>query len=159
MELDTDLPVVVIGAGPIGLSAAANVLDHGLTPILLEAGDRVASNIREWAHVRLFSPWQYLVDPVAEKMLAATGWERPEDSCHPLGGELVRDFLDPLAALPEIAEATRLNHRVKHVTRKGIDKVKSDGRDGRPFIVVADTPDGEVRYTCLLYTSPSPRDS
>ena len=147
MELDKDLPVVVIGAGPIGLSAAANVLDHGLTPILLEAGDQVASNIRDWAHVRLFSPWQYLVDPVAEKMLTTAGWERPENSYHPLGGELVRDFLDPLAALPKIVEATRLNHRVKHVTRMGIDKVKSDGRNGRPFIVVADTPEGEVRYT------------
>ncbi|RVW01868.1 FAD-dependent oxidoreductase [Rhodococcus xishaensis] len=146
MEQNSNLPVVVVGAGPIGLSAAANVLDQGMTPIVLEAGDAIAANIRDWAHVRLFSPWRYLVDPVAEKMLDAAGWKRPADGGHPTGGELIEEFLEPLAELPQMAEVIRFSHRVKHVTRQGVDKVKSDGRDGRPFVVVADTPDGEVRF-------------
>lgn len=145
MDHQAELPVVIVGAGPIGLSAAANVLDRGMTPIVLEAGTQIATNIQDWAHVRLFSPWLYVVDPVAEKMLVPAGWQRPADEVHPTGGELIDLFLNPLAALPEMAEVVRFNHRVKHITRQGVDKVKSAGRDGRPFVVVADTPDGEVR--------------
>ncbi|MEM7323432.1 MAG: FAD-dependent oxidoreductase [Actinomycetota bacterium] len=145
MEQQNDLPVVVVGAGPIGLSAAANLLDRGLKPVVLEAGDAIASNVRDWAHVHLFSPWQYLVDPVSERMLDAAGWQRPPDSGHPNGGQLIDQFLQPLADLPQMAGIIRLNHRVKHITRHGVDKVKSDGRDTRPFIVVADAADSEVR--------------
>ena len=36
-----DLPVVIIGAGPVGLAAAAHTLARGLTPVVLEAGSRV----------------------------------------------------------------------------------------------------------------------
>lgn len=32
------LPVVVIGAGPVGLAAAAHLLERGLEPLVLEAG-------------------------------------------------------------------------------------------------------------------------
>jgi cation diffusion facilitator CzcD-associated flavoprotein CzcO len=38
----TGLPVVVIGAGPVGLAAAAHLLDRGLEPLVLEAGPQVA---------------------------------------------------------------------------------------------------------------------
>jgi 2-polyprenyl-6-methoxyphenol hydroxylase-like FAD-dependent oxidoreductase len=34
----SDLPVVVVGAGPQGLAAAAHLLERGLTPLVLEAG-------------------------------------------------------------------------------------------------------------------------
>ena len=32
--------VAIIGAGPVGLAAAAHVLERGLRPIVLEAGER-----------------------------------------------------------------------------------------------------------------------
>ena len=51
---DTELPVVVVGAGPVGLAAAAHLLERGLEPLVLEAGDQVGAAIREWGHVRLF---------------------------------------------------------------------------------------------------------
>ena len=34
----SELPVVVIGAGPLGLAAAAHLLERGLVPLVLEAG-------------------------------------------------------------------------------------------------------------------------
>ena len=53
---DTSLPVVIIGAGPVGLAAAAHVRSRALTPLVLEAGDAVGAGIRRWQHVRMFSP-------------------------------------------------------------------------------------------------------
>ena len=32
------LPIVVIGAGPVGLAAAAHLVERGETPLVLEAG-------------------------------------------------------------------------------------------------------------------------
>ena len=58
----SELPIIVIGAGPTGLAAAAHLLDKGATPLVLEAGDRVGANVLSWAHVRMFSPWEFNVD-------------------------------------------------------------------------------------------------
>jgi hypothetical protein len=139
------LPVVVIGAGPIGLVAAAHLLAKGETPLVLESGAAIGASIREWAHVRLFSPWKYLVDPVARGMLEATGWRAPNADRLPTGGELLAEFLEPLAALPAIAPHLRLGHEVLAVTRHGMDKVKTAGRDTTPFELVVRGPDGNIR--------------
>src|SRR5687768_11416859 len=63
-SMTTDsLPVAVIGAGPVGLAAAAHLLSRGEAPLVLEAGEAAGASIREWGHVRLFSPWRSVVDP------------------------------------------------------------------------------------------------
>lgn len=84
---DPGLPVVVIGAGPIGLAAAAHLVGRGLEPLVLEAGPTAGASVREWAHIRLFSTWAELVDPAAEKLLAPTGWARPDGAAYPTGGD------------------------------------------------------------------------
>jgi cation diffusion facilitator CzcD-associated flavoprotein CzcO len=71
----SDLPVVVIGAGPLGLAAAAHLLERGLDPLVLEAGDGPAAAVSEWGHVRLFSPWTELVDAAAARLLEPSGWK------------------------------------------------------------------------------------
>jgi thioredoxin reductase len=136
------LPVAVIGAGPIGVVAAAHLVSRGETPLVLEAGDAVGASIRSWAHVRLFSPWRYLVDPVAVSMLAPAGWAAPDAEALPTGGELVERFVEPLAALPAIAPHVRLGARVTGVSRRGFDKMKTPGRDRAPFELVVRTADG-----------------
>ncbi|WP_372593375.1 NAD(P)-binding domain-containing protein [Actinotalea sp.] len=138
----TDLPVAVIGAGPIGLAAAAHLSDRGLPFVVLEAGDDVGAAVSEWAHVRTFTPWQYLVDPTAEALLAATGWTRPATPVPPTGGELVDEYLRPLGAL--LAPHVRLGHRVTAVTRDGLDKTRSIGRSEHPFLLRVQGPDGEL---------------
>ena len=75
------LPVAIIGAGPIGLAAAANFADRGLDFVVLEAGDRVGASVEQWGHIRLFSPWKHLVDPVSRRLLAETGWVEPPADC------------------------------------------------------------------------------
>jgi flavin-dependent dehydrogenase len=66
----TELPVAVIGAGPVGLAAAAQLLKRGATPLVLEAGPTVGASVLEWGHVRIFSPWKYDIDPAARELLA-----------------------------------------------------------------------------------------
>jgi hypothetical protein len=140
----SELPVAVIGAGPIGLAAAAHLAARGIEPLVLEAGDAVGASIRKWAHVRLFSPWKYLVDPVARGMLEAAGWTAPDGDRLPTGGELVERLLEPLAALPAIAPHVRTGRRVVAVSRRGYDKVKSAGREDAPFELVVRTSDGRT---------------
>ena len=81
------LPVVVIGAGPIGLAAATHLRERGIEAVVVEAGAQAGAAVREWSHVRLFSPWSELVDPAARKLLVERGWEEPGPSAYPTGGE------------------------------------------------------------------------
>ncbi|HEX8205517.1 MAG TPA: FAD-dependent oxidoreductase [Solirubrobacteraceae bacterium] len=142
----TELPVAVIGAGPVGLAAAAHLLDRGLEPLVFEAGSGVGASIREWGHVRVFSPWAFDVDPVAADLLSAHGWEAPEPDAYPTGDEIVERYLEPLAAVPAIAARLHLAARVVAVTKHGIDKLKDAGRDEAPFELVVLQDGAERRY-------------
>lgn len=110
--MSTDL--VIIGAGPQGLATAAHALERGLEPLILEAGDRPAAAIGEWAHVRLFSDWAELIDESAARLLHPTGWQRPGPGI-PTGGEWIDRYLAPLAAV--LGDRIRLGHRVVSVAR------------------------------------------
>jgi thioredoxin reductase len=161
------LPVAVIGAGPIGLAAAAHLVSRGEAPVVLEAGEGAGSAIRGWAHVRLFSPWRYLVDGVTRGMLEAEGWEMPDGELAPTGGELVAEYLEPLAGHARIAPHVRYGSRVESVTRLGFDKVRSGGREAAPFEVVVKRAGGRVERVLAravidasgTYGSPNPLGS
>jgi thioredoxin reductase len=158
------LPVAIIGAGPTGLVAAAHLVTRGERPLILEAGAAVGASIRAWSHVRLFSPWKYLTDPVSRRLLQESGWSPPDAEHIPAGGELVERFLEPLAVHPEIAPHLLLGRRVVAVSRKGYDKVKTAGRGEAPFELVVRTASGEAeRYLARAvidasgtYSTPNP---
>jgi thioredoxin reductase len=141
------LPVAIIGAGPIGLATAANLSDRGIDFVLLEAGDRVGASVEEWGHIRFFSPWRHLVDPVSRRLLAETGWVEPPADALPTGAELVRDFLVPLAELPAIGARIRLGVTVTDVTREGMDRTRTKGRDQTPFLLRVQTTDGVEEFS------------
>jgi len=112
-----DLPVAVIGAGPVGLVAAAHLVRRGEAVVVLEAGAAVGASVRAWGHVRLFTPWKHLLDPQAEALLAPTGWIVPELDEHPTGADYVERFLVPLSRTPRIAAALRMRTKVVRVVR------------------------------------------
>lgn len=136
-------PVVVIGAGPVGLAAAAHLLERGLEPLVLERGSGAGASVRAWGHVRFFSPWRYSVDRAAVDLLSQDGWEAPDPETYPTGADLVSRYLQPLANLPVLSSRIRLNAEVIAVTRDGFDKMKTPGRDTAPFLVTVRTPGGE----------------
>jgi thioredoxin reductase len=128
------LPVAIIGAGPIGLAAAANLVERGIDFVIFEAGDVIASSMRSWGHIRLFSPWKHLIDPAARRLLEANGWTEPRyPDKAPNGTELVEQYLTPLAALDSIASRIRTGVTVDAVTRQGMDRTRSTGRASTPF--------------------------
>ena len=129
--------VAVIGAGPVGLAAGAHLLERGLTPIILEAGLEIADSVRQWSHVRLFSPWQYNIDNASQRLLDAVGWNGPAPDYYPTGAELIAGYLEPLAKRTELRKHIRTSSRVIDISRVGFDKVKTAGRENAPF---------EIRY-------------
>ncbi|MEU5095941.1 NAD(P)-binding domain-containing protein [Streptomyces sp. NPDC020996] len=140
------LPVVVVGAGPVGLAAAAHLLERDIDPLVLEAGPSAGTAVRDWAHVRLFSPWAEVIDPAAEKLLAPTGWIRPDGAAYPTGGDWARQYLQPLADV--LGDRVRYGAAVTGVARAGRDRVVDSGRDEQPFTVHVRTADGgEERIT------------
>ena len=101
------------GAGPIGLAAAANLIERGIDFVIFEAGTDAAASVRSWGHTRLFSPWRHLVDPAATRLLEQTGWLLPDPDRAPTGTELVELYLEPLAALEPIASRLRTSTTVR----------------------------------------------
>ena len=137
-----DLPIAIIGGGPVGLAAAAQLVARGLEPIVLERGSSVGANVAEWGHVRIFTPWQYAVDQTAVALLEAHGWEHPDREAYPTGRELIERYLAPLAQTPELAPRIHLDRDVIAVTREGFDKMRSSGRDNAPFLLTIRHSDG-----------------
>ena len=158
-------PLLVVGAGPIGLAAAAHAASRRLPTLVLEAGPSVGSAVLDWGHVRLFSAWRELVDPAAEALLAEQGWVRPDPDTYPTGREWVDQYLLPLAdalvasGLVEV----RLGHRVVGVAKQGRDRLVDSGRDDALFTVLVDAGSTTRRFTASAvidasgtWTGPNP---
>jgi thioredoxin reductase len=129
----SELPVAVIGAGPIGLAAAANLVERGISVRVYEAGRTVGANLRDWAHVRIFTTWEQSIDPVSRRLLEANGWRMPKPSALPTGGELCDLYLEPLSQVPGLACVLETGAQVAAISRQGVDKVTSRGREAKPF--------------------------
>ena len=133
--MSKSLPVAIIGAGPVGLAAAAHLTIRNQPFILFEAGSTVGSNVLSWKHIRIFSPWRYNIDKAARQLLNETSWQSPDDDGLPTGAELYYKYFLPLAELPSIKPHVHLNSKVLSIGRKNLDKVKTFGREELPFVV------------------------
>jgi thioredoxin reductase len=162
--MSTALPVAVIGGGPVGLAAAAHLVTRGVPVKLYEAGDTVAAHVRDWGHVRLFSPWGFNTDAAAVAILREHGWQAPPATGLPTGGDLYSAYLQPLSEAPPLRSVIETSARVRNVSRDGIDKVVSRGRGEHPFALAIDKADGGSRIDLAravidasgTWTSPNP---
>ncbi len=144
------LPIAVIGAGPVGLAAAAHLAQRGERFIVFESGETAGATVRQWAHVRMFSPWSYNVDLASMRLLTAQGWTMPTATesadAYPTGDDLVARYLRPLSQHPQIAPHVRYDARVLGIGRLGLDRTKTGGRESAPFVlrVAGARGDGEL---------------
>ena len=120
--------VVIVGGGIAGLSASYELRKANVEHILierrprlggvietrrrdgcvLEAGPEAAHAVRQWSHVRMFSPWEFNIDKAAERLLKKVGWNAPAASDYPTGGELVAQYLEPLATRTALKDGIKL---------------------------------------------------
>jgi hypothetical protein len=137
--------LAILGAGPTGIDAALAAAERGWDFTLYEAATGVADSLRDWGHVRLFSPWSLDVSPRMRRHLQASGEDAPSDGACPTGAELRSAVLLPLAAGPAIAPRLRLGTRVRGVSRERLLKHESIGgraRAERPFRLLLERADG-----------------
>lgn len=129
----TIMTIAIIGAGPVGLAAAAHALERGLSPIVLERGPGAGHAVQQWAHVPMFSPWAFNLDGAAQRLLEKSGWRRPDPTRYPTGGDLVSQYVVPLAEQTALRTRIRFDAEVISVSRAGFDKVRTAGRAQAPF--------------------------
>ena len=135
-----DLPVVIVGAGPIGLAAAAEVRERGLRPLTLEKGSAAGAAVSQWNHVRLFSQWSEVIAPAAQRLLQTTAWAAPDMESYPTGGDWASEYLAPLAAA--LGDAVQFDTEVIGVARRGRDRLVDSGRDSEPLSIHVRRGDG-----------------
>lgn len=130
-----DYPIAIVGGGPVGMAAAAQLTERKLPFILFEAGNSVGSSLLDWGHVRLFSPWRYNIDKAAERLLQEINWQKPYEDGLPTGSEIVKDYLVPLNFHPRIEPYVHLSTKVLSITKRGIHKTRTEGREKVPFMI------------------------
>ena len=127
-----DCPVAVIGAGPVGLAAAAHLIERGLPVRVYEAGSdrrRERARLGPCAAV-LAVAIQHR--PAARALLERHGWQEPPADALPTGARSVRRL--SRAACRNAGDGGRRSRpapRSQAITRQGIDKVREHGRGTR----------------------------
>jgi thioredoxin reductase len=138
--------VAVLGAGPVGLDAALAASEAGDLVTVYEASHRPAAHVRDWGHVRLFSPWSMNVSHRMKRAL--DGLSLPlevEADATPTGHELADRVLDPLWSRSPLRDVLRLRTRVVAVGREGVlkhEEIAAPERARRPFRILLQDPDG-----------------
>ncbi|HEY3174809.1 MAG TPA: FAD-dependent oxidoreductase [Candidatus Polarisedimenticolia bacterium] len=138
--------IAVIGAGPMGISAALLALERGFEVTVFERGE-VGESVRRWGpSTRLFSPMRMNLPARARELL---GGAAPDDDALLTGPELADKALVPLACLPPLSGRVRTRHRVAAVGRAGLTRLDLPGhplRAERPFRLLLQTPRGEEYF-------------
>lgn len=140
--------IAILGSGPTGLEAALAAAECGLPFTVYEAGPVVASHVRSWGHVHLFTPWAMNVSPRMRSALEAVGLPVPDGDDCPTGDDLADRLLAPLAALASLAPNLRLSSRVVAVGREGLlkhEEISSAVRAARPFRLLISDGEGRER--------------
>jgi 2-polyprenyl-6-methoxyphenol hydroxylase-like FAD-dependent oxidoreductase len=138
--------IAILGAGPIGLEAAIAAADRGLAFTVYDTAPAVAAHVRDWGHVRVFTPWDMNVSERMRAALAAEGVDAPSGEGLPNGEDLVDRLYEPVAGLPSVAPHLRLDTRVEAVGRERLlkhDEIGTGARADHPFRLLLATAGGD----------------
>ncbi|MCG3118678.1 MAG: hypothetical protein ALAOOOJD_00932 [bacterium] len=136
---------VIIGAGPMGFETALRALDRGCEVTIFEAG-RIGENMRQWQHVRFFSPFGMNISPRVRQALS--GNTLPADDTILTGGEFIEAVLEPMARLPQLEEKIHCGQRVVSIARAGLGKMGLPNhplRTERPFRILTEDTEGREK--------------
>lgn len=152
--------LVIIGAGPMGLSAALLAQERGFDVTVLEKG-LVGDAPRRWgSSTRLFSPMSMNLPPIARSVLGAS---LPPGDALLTGPQLADRVLVPIASSPRFAGRVLTGHRVVSVGRAGLTRADLPGhplRAERPFRLLVVSSDGErVIETDLVFDASGVHDN
>lgn len=121
----------------MGLHAAVGARKRGHEVVVFESHE-VAHHVRQWGHVRLFTPWSMLT---TEDGLDFAGLSLDVPEATPTGAEFVSDYLEPIAAGLDVRPHTA----VVQVGRTSLRKAETPGNPSRVhdrFRLLVETPDG-----------------
>ena len=124
---DRSMHIAIVGAGPIGLEAAAAAHATGHTVTVLERGE-IAEHVRQWGHVRLFTRFGMNAGPAGRALLAAAGVGLPADDELLTGAEWRSRYLVPLAEALGERVTLETGAVVHHVSRQRLLKNDAVGR-------------------------------
>lgn len=148
MPLDPPARIAVLGAGPIGLEAALYARFLGYEVDVFERGSSIADSIRNWGHIRLFSPFGMNASPLGIAAVAAQEptWQRPADDDFLTGQEFIHRYLMFLAQTDLVADSIHANTNVVGVGREGFLKGdRTPHREAAPFRLLTRSGDGSER--------------
>jgi thioredoxin reductase len=141
--------LAILGAGPIGLEAALAAHSRGYDVKIFERRE-IADSVRQWGHIRMFSPFAMNVSVEGIALLRARGIDLPNGEEELTGSEFVDRYLAPLAAhlgapiylrteVVAIArDATRKNERIGDPERAEMPFRLLVRRDGNEYFETAD---------------------
>lgn len=135
--------IAVIGGGPVGLEAALIGLERGYEISLYERGE-IAEAIRQWGHVRMFSPFGMNSSQRGVARLQVAGVPLPLPDVLQTGAQFRETYLLPLSRIlaPHIQE----NCEVLAIGRSRLlktDFVSDPQRGAAPFRLLVRDSEGE----------------
>lgn len=144
------LRVAILGAGPIGVEAALYAAKLQIPVTLYERGE-VGAHLRQWGHVRLFSPFGMNVTTLGMKILRDEMGDAdlPEESECVTGHRHLEAYLEPLSKTSLLEDVIQEKTDVLQIGRRGFLKTQSPGSEQRakePFILHLRNEKGEERF-------------
>lgn len=147
-----DLFIAIIGTGPIGLECGLQAFQRGYRFILFESGEDIASNVRLWSHVRLFSPLSMNISSLGKSLLNLN--DHNDD--YLTGGEYLQRYLRPVSEL--FPSNIRLRHRVISIGRyhqqQFIILVENQSNGCEEYFIADCVIDASGTYANPNYTGP-----
>jgi len=132
MAIDTPARLAILGAGPIGLETTLYARFLGYDVVVYERGD-VAASIRQWAHVRMFTPFEQNHSPLGLAAIQAQdeAYQPPDNAALLTGQEWISRYLSPLAQTDLIADHLRLSTSVLAVGKEEVLRHDMPGHDDK----------------------------
>jgi hypothetical protein len=128
--------IAILGAGPIGLEAALAAVQLGFDVTVYERSHCVAGHIRDWGHIRMFSPFCMNTSERGRIALRQRGQRLPGDDELLTGNEFCDAYLEPLSRLPELDGRVALGTGVFRIGRTDslkTERIGDPARAAEPF--------------------------